>query len=150
MINDRRPASRTPWLRQVWPPVRTEAESRLNCQNARKLRQVQSVLRWRAMRAKVLSSTLFSDPAWEALLQVYASELGDCPPTLMQLASALQSPPAVAGTWVRALEEEGLVRWQEASEAAPLTIRLTDSGMGGMHALFELWPDRGSAATLSA
>lgn len=139
-----------PRLRQVWPPVEPQGQQRLGSRPDAKLRQVRGVLGWRSMRAEVLGSRLLYDPAWEVLLHIYAAELADCTTTLPLLAAAMETSASTLQRWVRALEDEGLIKQEPFSGPTPAAIRLTDHGIGGMHALFELLPARGSPSALSA
>jgi DNA-binding MarR family transcriptional regulator len=138
-----------PRLRQVWPPVGPEDHPRLGYRRDEKLRKAKDLLAWRSMRTEVLGSTLLHDPAWELLLHIYAGELANCAVTPPELAAALQTSVASVERWLRALHGEGLVDQSSHSETSS-PVRLTDHGIGGMHALFELLPCRGSPGALSA
>lgn len=142
--------TRPPRLRQVWPAVEPEHQPRLGYSRDAKLRKVRDLLAWRSLRTEVLGSRLLQNPAWDALLHIYAGELANCAVTLSELASALETSTAAADRWVRVLEAEGLVDRRASSESALAAVQLTDHGIGGMHALFELLPGRGYSGALSA
>lgn len=68
---------------------------------------VLSILQLRHYRNVLFAGSLFSDPAWEVLLELYAAELGRRQIILTELASA--NPLSTVQRWIAALEREGLV-----------------------------------------
>lgn len=139
-----------PKLRQIWPPIESGEQPRLGSRRDAKLRKVSDLLAWRSLRAEVLGCNLLNDPAWDLLLHVYAAELANRPVTLLELASALRINASSVHRWARALEEEGLVELGQSPDPASGSLRLTDRGIGGMHALFELLPIGSPSSSLSA
>src|SRR5690349_3323953 len=67
-----------------------------------------SVLLVRQARTAVLGSGLFSDPAWDLMLELYAAHLGERTVCLTDLAAAIGTPLSVTERWVTALVERGL------------------------------------------
>lgn len=69
--------------------------------------QIQSILKFRRMRSEIFGEGLFSDPAWDILLELYAAGLGKRRMTLRELASI--APETTLARWVSALEEKKLI-----------------------------------------
>ncbi len=69
--------------------------------------QIQSILDIRRQRAEIFGEGLFSDPAWDILLELFAAELGNRKISLADMTSI--APESTLARWVAALEERGLV-----------------------------------------
>lgn len=69
--------------------------------------QIDSILDIRRRRADVFGEGLFSDPAWDILLELFAAELGNRKIMLADLTEI--APESTIARWVAALEERGLV-----------------------------------------
>lgn len=87
--------------------------------------QVKSILDIRRERSAIFGEGLFSDPAWDILLELLAARLGRRKTTLSSLNRI--APKSVIGRWVALLEERGLI----ACDCNPLRphqfcIRLND------------------------
>lgn len=65
------------------------------------------ILEIRRERSRVFGDDLFSDPAWDILLELFAARLAERRMTLGDLASV--APQSTLARWVAALEERGLV-----------------------------------------
>jgi hypothetical protein len=72
------------------------------------------ILEVRRQRSKVFGEGLFSDPAWDILLELFAAKLAGRRMTLRELGGV--APESTLARWVAALEERGLV----ACEVNPL------------------------------
>jgi hypothetical protein len=81
----------------------------MNCDQWRKEAQelVASILQIRRHRAEVFGSDLFSDPAWDILLELFAAELAKRRVTLRDLCAI--GPQSTIARWVAALEQKGLI-----------------------------------------
>lgn len=69
--------------------------------------QIQYILKFRRMRSEIFGEGLFSDPAWDILLELLAAELGKRKVTLRDLAWI--APESTLARWIAALEERKLV-----------------------------------------
>ena len=69
--------------------------------------QVKWMLKVRRDRCSVFGASLFSDPAWDILLELLAARLASRSVALADLSHI--APPSTLARWVAALEERGLV-----------------------------------------
>ena len=99
-----------------------------------------SVLLVRRARGNVLGENLFSEPAWDILLELYAAKLGGRSMTLSELARAIDTPASVAARWQAALEDHGLTRSiVELADPCCIHISLTAEGSSKMEHLADHW-----------
>lgn len=68
---------------------------------------IRSILEIRRRRSAAFGSDLFSDPAWDILLELLAAELGRREVRLSDLTSI--GRPSTIARWVAALEQRGLI-----------------------------------------
>ena len=68
-----------------------------------------SVLLVRRGREAVFGPGLFSDPAWDILLELYAAALGQRSMSGSDLATAIGAPLSTTARWISALTGRGLV-----------------------------------------
>ena len=99
-----------------------------------------SVLFVRRARAAVLGENLFSDPAWDILLELFAAKLGRRQMTLTEIALSIETPVSTTSRWLAALKSQGLVQSdiQAADPHTPL-LKLTDEGASRMERLAGQW-----------
>lgn len=69
--------------------------------------QIKSILEVRRGRSQMFGEGLFSDPAWDILLELLAARLGERKLTLSDLREI--APESVLARWVEELEERRLV-----------------------------------------
>jgi hypothetical protein len=69
--------------------------------------QVSSILKVRRDRSGIFGEGLFSDPAWDILLELLAARLGNRKLLLSELDKV--APKSVLARWTAELEERGLV-----------------------------------------
>lgn len=99
-----------------------------------------SVLLVRRARSDVLGKNLFSDPAWDILLELYAAKLGRRQMSAEDLARAIETPKSVTGRWIAALEEQGLTRRDRTRSDPTCTwVSLTCDGAKRMERLADHW-----------
>jgi DNA-binding MarR family transcriptional regulator len=72
--------------------------------------KVRSVLKARRARESLLGHELFSDPAWDILLELYLAELSQHRQTITALCAGAAVPATTALRWINHLEAKGLVR----------------------------------------
>lgn len=68
-----------------------------------------AILAFRRYRTRALSSTIFGEPAWELLLEVFVADAVGAPMTARIVADRSETPPNVMSRWLRHLSAEGLV-----------------------------------------
>lgn len=109
---------------------------KLNTDCAPTAEQVRKLIVTRRSRSDVLGKHLFADPAWDILLEAYATELEHQRVSIGALCAAAGVPASVALRWVRTLENEGLLlRNQEADDQADGRIELSPKGSSAMTSL---------------
>ncbi len=89
------------------PTLRTTLSDDL--QNRRRT-AVRTIIRIRDIRDNHLGTDLFSDPAWNILLDCYASDLDGRSVSVSDACVASGAPYTTALRWLRALEERGLIK----------------------------------------
>jgi len=87
---------------------------------------VRQILIARRSRGEFLGNELFSDPAWDILLELYAAELGEEPVGVASIAQTVGLSANCAKRWIDALGQRSLV---QAAGGCPLD-RLTLSAKG--------------------
>jgi DNA-binding MarR family transcriptional regulator len=98
---------------------------------------VQAIIDARQMRAKFLDSSLFADPAWSILLDLYRASLAHHRISTTSLCFGAGVPLTTALRWLVALEERGLAtRSQDPLDARRQFVSLTDDGIAAMSRYF--------------
>ena len=101
---------------------------------------IQSVLLVRRARASVLGENLFSDPAWDILLELYAAFLAGRRVTLSELARVTGTPARITARWIQALEQSGNISVDRNQESPFLIyVELSDEGAARMQRLADQW-----------
>ncbi|HUG80148.1 MAG TPA: helix-turn-helix domain-containing protein [Bryobacterales bacterium] len=99
-----------------------------------------SVLYVRDARNEILGKHLFSDPAWDILLELYAARLGGRSMSLQELVQAVEAPRSTVERWLTALERAGLTTTSaDPAEATRIQIILTAEGASKMERLANHW-----------
>lgn len=100
-------------------------------------RLARNLIRARARRRRFFDASLFSDPAWDILLEVFAAEQEGRRVCISTAGLGGQIPLTTALRWINLLQQQGLLR----REDDPLHGRrsllfLTDKGSGAMRDYF--------------
>jgi Mn-dependent DtxR family transcriptional regulator len=95
-----------------------------------------SILMLRRGREEVFGKNLFSDPAWDILLEVYAAHLGQRTLSTADLAAEIGLPESTVTRWVDVLAEHGIIDLPGTHHEV---INLTDYGAAGMERLAGHW-----------
>lgn len=72
-------------------------------------RDIQRLIRARRLREEIFGDAMFADPAWDMLLQLYASERCQASLTVSALCAGAAVPPTTALRWIKALEGYGYI-----------------------------------------
>ena len=103
---------------------------------------VRNLLRARARRCDFIRPNLFSDPAWDMLLALYAAELEQVRLTIAGLTRASRVPATTALRWMEALLREGLIqRKNNPLDGRQIFVELSPNGVQAMKAYFANLPD---------
>lgn len=87
---------------------------------------VRSIIKARNIRTRVFGPDLFADPAWDMMLDLFASELEGKPVCVSSLCAAAKVPNSTALRWISNLVEQGaFVRETDAKDARRVLIRLS-------------------------
>lgn len=97
-----------------------------------------SVLHMRRARSAVFGEDLFTDPAWDILLELFASELADRDMSVLDLANAIQIPVSTTARWIGILKERGLINSDLGTDLVHM-FRLTPEGLTKLKQLLGQW-----------
>ena len=98
-----------------------------------------SVIMARRGREAIFGKDLFSDPAWDILLELYAAYLAGRETSVSELAASIGTPPSTTTRWASALQAQGFVWCDEISEPKRTRIVLTAEGAARMKRLADYW-----------
>ena len=91
----------------------------------------------RRLRSTFLPAELFTDPAWDMLLELYARELGDECISASEICAVAGVAASSARRWLEALEEKGLIeRASQAGNNNDDWIKLSAQGSAQMQRYF--------------
>lgn len=99
-----------------------------------------SILIARRARHAEFGDNLFSEPAWDVLLELHAAVLGGRRLSLADLARAIDTPESTTARWIAVLTDRGLVSSEsDITEPGRLWISLTPEGASKMKRLADHW-----------
>jgi DNA-binding MarR family transcriptional regulator len=102
---------------------------------------VRHILSARKARNEFLNSKLFSDPAWDILLELYAAALIQRKLTVSRIIERSGAPSTTALRYLQVLGTEGLVNRQpDPLDGRQVYIILSSHGLAAMEAYFENLP----------
>jgi DNA-binding MarR family transcriptional regulator len=105
--------------------------------NAPMQKQVRAVIRARRAREQYFDALLFADPAWDMLLELFATDLGNQRMSVSGLCAVSAVPATTALRWIRTLEERNLiVRAPDPLDARRTFLTLSRTAYSAMAALF--------------
>lgn len=96
--------------------------------------RLRAVIEMRRRRSTVFGEGLFSDPAWDILLELFAAELGGRRVGLSDLDPI--APRSTLARWLTALEERGLVLCAGPLQPDEMRIALSRACSATMTRLF--------------
>lgn len=76
-------------------------------------KHVRQIMRARRARGRFFDSSLFADPAWDMLLELFASGLSGRRVSVTGVSAASAVPGTTALRWISSLEQHGLITRQE-------------------------------------
>lgn len=122
-------------------PAGTPAPDFANATPAQLQAVVRSIMRSRRKRAEFLDPVLFSDPAWDILLDLTSAALDEKPVPASSACAASQAPLSTALRHVRQLVEAGLVRrWQDPLDKRRTLLELEPEAFASMKAYLQaIW-----------
>jgi DNA-binding MarR family transcriptional regulator len=96
------------------------------------------LIRARDQRTKFFPRSLFSEPAWDILLELYAAELAQRKVSVSQLCADAGLPASTGLRWLSTLEANRLVvRFADPFDARRSFVSLTNEGLRSMESFFE-------------
>jgi DNA-binding MarR family transcriptional regulator len=99
---------------------------------------VKRLIRTRAQRAKFFPRGLFSEPAWEMLLELYAAEFAQRRVSVSQLCVTARLPATTGLRWLSTLEASRLViRIADPLDARRSFVSLTSEGLRSMESFID-------------
>ena len=105
------------------------------------LRWLRELQRARTKRNECFNPRLFGDPAWDMLIDLYASELEQRRTSVTDLTVASGVPATTALRWIAALQRDGLVkRHNDPLDGRRIFVSLTEKGISGMRRFFDQLP----------
>jgi DNA-binding MarR family transcriptional regulator len=94
---------------------------------------VRSIIRSRRLREEHFDRSLFADPAWDILLDLYAGRLEGRLSYVTSACAASGVPTTTALRWIKVLEGAGLVaRSADPTDARRARLALTDEAVGSL------------------
>jgi DNA-binding MarR family transcriptional regulator len=104
-------------------------------------RDVQTLLRLRQKRDQFFGATLFADPAWDILLELYAAELGQRRISVSNLGLGAGVPVTTTLRWIKTLEMKGMVgRIADPMDRRRVFVALTSDTVRAMEQFFACVP----------
>ena len=128
---------------QTMAPARTEQPPNRALERAKLVRRV---ILARTERSNHLSSRLFSEPAWDMLLELYLAFLMQRRMSVTDLCEGSRAPATTALRWIDALKGEDLVvRRRDPFDGRRIFVELTPKGSDALFQYFEavthrVWP----------
>lgn len=102
---------------------------------------IRNMLKLRRNRDCFFENDLFADPAWDMLLELYASALAQIRVSVSNLCTAAAVPATTALRWINQLEDQGLIaRRADPTDGRRCFIMLSEKGLGAMNAYFRTVP----------
>lgn len=100
-------------------------------------RRARDILRVRRRREALFGSGLFGEPAWDMLLELYATELGGRCARASDLCRVSGVPSSTALRWIKMLEDHGwITRLPDQRDARRSFLSLTDKSKIAMERFF--------------
>lgn len=96
------------------------------------------IFRERRRRDLFFNPNLFGEPAWDMLLELYATKLKQQSTTVTRLCNSSGVPTTTALRWIEHLENEGLVfRKKDPLDGRRIFLELTETGADSVSRYFD-------------
>lgn len=119
---------------RAWAEFEAELEK-----NAKRLLIAKAWMKVRRAKEQAFGPDLFSDPAWDILLDLYISANRDPPLCISDLYLTSPTPPTTILRWVSVLEKRGLIiRRLDLPNRRRKVISLTEAGRRSMNKALDL------------
>lgn len=100
-------------------------------------RDIRRIIRARRMREEIFGDSMFADPAWDMLLELYASERCQASLTVSALCAGSAVPATTALRWIKALEGYGYIeKRNDHFDKRRVHVSLTTKGRELMETYF--------------
>jgi DNA-binding MarR family transcriptional regulator len=97
-----------------------------------------SIIHARNQRSRFLPTSLFADPAWDILLELYSAEVAQRRMSVSQVCAAAKVPATTALRWLSTLEARKLVERQvDPLDARRYFVELSPVGKEAMDSFFD-------------
>lgn len=124
-------------LAQLARPVIVSPSSSTSKHIAIDPREIRAIIRSRRLREQVFGEGLFADPAWDMLLDLFATGLEGKQVSVSSLCLAAATPPTTALRWIAVLQKAGLVeRDSDPYDKRRAFIRLSEKAVSAMRAYY--------------
>jgi DNA-binding MarR family transcriptional regulator len=111
------------------------------CDADASLDRVRSILKARRMRGEFFEASLFADPAWDILLELYSAELEQQRVSVGSLCIGAAVPATTALRWITLLETRGLIRrTADPRDGRRYFVSLSDSAATALERYFAAVP----------
>jgi DNA-binding MarR family transcriptional regulator len=105
---------------------------------AARLLKIRHGMKARQQRERYFQGKLFSDPAWDILLELYAASLADRRLTVSRLADRTGVAMTTALRWINTLQQEGLLdRQDHPLDGRQVYHFLSEAGLQVMDSYFD-------------
>lgn len=99
--------------------------------------RIHRILKLRASRKTIFNDALFADPAWDMLLDIYASHLEGRLEAVSSICIASGVPSTTAIRWIKLLEQQGWIRrCPDPSDGRRCFLALTGKAEAAMERFF--------------
>jgi DNA-binding MarR family transcriptional regulator len=99
--------------------------------------RVRDVIHERNRRTEFFRADMFSDPAWDVLLEVYSSHLSQHRISMSQIGMTSNVPITTANRWIKILECEGLLaKTIDPLDSRRVYVELTFKGVRAVSGYF--------------
>ncbi|MFL6844713.1 MAG: MarR family transcriptional regulator [Allosphingosinicella sp.] len=100
---------------------------------------IRSIIRARRIRDRIFRGEMFSDPAWDMLLDLMAARLDGQRVAVSSLCIAAAVPPTTALRWIKTLCDQGIfVRRTDPEDSRRVYIELADETAKQMETFFDI------------
>lgn len=112
------------------------------CLRSDHAKKVKNVIKARRNRATHFDAEMFSDPAWDILLELYAAELQQAEMSVSAIGVMAGVPATTALRWLSMLTAGGLIRRREDPlDRRRVYVTLSPEGGARMRRYFDALPD---------